>query len=80
MREPLAWMLRRGCAGSNTTADHLQMLGEAIAALPPTFRRKLMITCDGAGASHALISELDQLASRPGYQLIYSVGLGAGQA
>ena len=38
------------------------------------FRRKLMITCDGAGASHALIRELDKLAARPGYQVIYSVG------
>lgn len=74
VREPLAWMLRPGSAGSNTAADHLQILGEAIAALPPAFRRKLMITCDGAGASHALIRELDKLAARPGYQVIYSVG------
>jgi hypothetical protein len=49
-------------------------LGDAIAALPPALRRKLMITCDGAGASHALVKELDRLASRPGYQLVYSVG------
>jgi hypothetical protein len=33
-----------------------------------------MVTCDGAGASHALITRLDQLASRPGHQLTYSVG------
>jgi hypothetical protein len=33
--EPLAGMMRRGSAGSNTTADHLQVLGDAIAALPP---------------------------------------------
>ncbi len=38
VREPLAWMLRPGSAGSNTTADHLRLLGEAIAALPPAFR------------------------------------------
>jgi Transposase DDE domain group 1 len=72
--EPLAWMLRPGSAGSNTAADHLRLLGEAITALPPALRRKLMITCDGAGASHALIQELDRLASRHGYQLTYSVG------
>ena len=47
VREPLAWMLRPGSAGSNTAADHLQILGEAIAALPPAFRRKLMITATG---------------------------------
>ena len=45
--EPLAWMLRPGSAGSNTAADHLRLLDEAITALPPALRRKLMITCDG---------------------------------
>ena len=71
-------MLRPGSAGSNTAADHLQVLREAIAALPPRHRRKLMITCDGAGAGHDLVKELDRLASRPGYQGIYSVGWGLG--
>ena len=37
-------------------------------------RQRLMVTCDGAGASHDLIAHLDTLASRPGYQLIYSGG------
>jgi hypothetical protein len=72
--EPLAWMLRRGSAGSNTAADHLVLLDAAIAALPPGLRRKLMVTADGAGASHALITRLDQLAGRRGYELTYSVG------
>jgi hypothetical protein len=72
--EPLAGMLRPGSAGSNTTADHLTVLDAAIAALPPKHRRRLMVTSDGAGASHGLIERLDQLASRPGYQLVYSVG------
>ena len=47
--EPLAWMLRRGSAGSNTAADHLVLLDAAIAALPPGLRRKLLVTADGAG-------------------------------
>jgi hypothetical protein len=72
--EPLAGMLRPGSAGSNTAADHLAVLDAAITALPPGFRRRLLVTCDGAGASHALIARLDTLAGRPGYQLIYSVG------
>ena len=72
--EPLAGMLRPGSAGSNTTADHLTVLDAAIAALPPKCRRRLMVTCDGAGASHGLLERLDQLASRPGHQLTYSVG------
>jgi hypothetical protein len=33
-----------------------------------------MVTCDGAGASHALVSELDRPAARHGYQLTYPVG------
>ena len=72
-------MLRPGSAGSNTAADHLTVLGEAIAALPPKYRRRLMVTCDGAGASHDLIERLDALAARPGYQLIYSVGWELGE-
>ena len=67
-------MLRPGSAGSNTAADHLAVLDAAIGALPPAFRRRLMVTCDGAGASHDLIARLDELACRRGCQLIYSVG------
>ena len=47
--EPLAGMMRRGSAGSNTTADHLQVLGDAIAARPPKFRRRLMMPRTGPG-------------------------------
>ena len=77
--EPLAGMLRKGSAGSNTVADHLQILEAAITALPPAYRRRLMVTCDGAGASHGLIERLDTLAARPGHQLIYSVGWELGE-
>ena len=72
--EPLAWMLRRGSAGSNTAVDHITLADAAIAALPPAFRRRLMITVDGAGASHDLIGHLDKLAARRGYELTYSAG------
>lgn len=67
-------MVRKGSAGSNTAADHLAVLDDAISALPPQYRRRLMVTADGAGASHALITKLDKLAARPGHSLIYSVG------
>jgi hypothetical protein len=77
--EPLAGMLRPGSAGSNTAADHLAVLDAAISALPPAFRRRVMVTCDGAGASHELITRLDALAARPGYQLVYQVGWGLGR-
>ena len=33
-----------------------------------------MVTADGAGASHDLVTRLDKLAAGPGYQVIYSVG------
>ena len=75
--EPLAGMLRKGSAGSSTTADHIKVADASIAALPPAHRRRLMVTCDGAGASHGLIAHLGKLAARPGYQLIYSVGWGS---
>src|SRR5260221_7905047 len=67
-------MLREGSAGSNTAEDHIKILDQAVAALPPQHRRRLMVTVNGAGASHDLITHLDKLAARPGHQVIYSVG------
>ena len=72
--EPLAWMLRKGSAGSNTAADHIQIVDASIAALPPGWRRNLMVTVDGAGFSHKLVEHLDALARRRGYTLVYSCG------
>jgi hypothetical protein len=72
--EPLAWTLRPGSAGSNTAADHLRLLREAIEALSAALRRRIMVTCDGAGASYDLVKELDRLACRHGYQVTWSVG------
>jgi hypothetical protein len=77
--EPLAGMMRPGSAGPDTAADHLRVLDDAITAVPPACRRRLMVTCDGAGASHALIARLDKLAARRGCQLIYSVGRELGE-
>ncbi len=76
--EPLAGKLRKGSVGSSTVADHLEVLEAAITALPPPYRR-LLVTCDGAGASHGLIARLDALASRPGHHLVYSVGWELGE-
>ena len=77
--EALAGMLRPGPAGSNTTADHLTVLSDAITAVPAKHRRRLMVTCDGAGASHGLIEHLDELARRRGHQLACSVGWELGE-
>jgi hypothetical protein len=72
--EPLAWMLRKGSAGSNTAADHIALVDASLAAVPPAFRRSVMVTCDGAGFSHKLLEHLDTLAARRGHTLIYSCG------
>jgi len=76
--EPLAGMMRKGSAGSNTAEDHITLVDASLAALPPALRRRVMVTCDGAGASHDLIACLDKLASRPGHHLICSVGWALG--
>ena len=72
-------MLRKGSAGSNTAADHITVTDAAIAALPPAFRRNLMVTVDGAGFSHKFLEHLDTLAARRGYTLIYSCGWELGE-
>jgi Transposase DDE domain group 1 len=72
-RESLAAKLRPGCAGSNTTADHIEVLTAAIAQIPARHRRDLLITCDGAGASKDLLHHISGL-NRPGRRVEYSVG------
>ncbi|MFC5099950.1 IS1380 family transposase [Kibdelosporangium philippinense] len=72
--ESLALLLRTGSAGSNTTADHLEVLDAAIAQIPAKHRRNLLVTVDGAGASHGLIKYITALNAKPGRQAHYSVG------
>jgi hypothetical protein len=54
-------LLRPGNAGSNTVADHLGVLSDAIAQIPAACRAKLLIRIDGAGATHELIDHLEAL-------------------
>lgn len=72
--EPVAMLLRPGNAGSNTAADHIAVVKQALAQLPfdPGYRvgRKVMIRTDGAGGSHAF---LEYLTKR---RLGYSIGFG----
>ena len=59
--EALAGKLRAGNAGSNTAADHIAVLEQALAALPAHARPrpgeadspKLLVRSDSAGATHA---------------------------
>lgn len=58
--EALAGLLRKGNAGSNTTADHITVLAQALESLPPAYRPglhnphapQLLMRSDSAGATH----------------------------
>ena len=73
--EPLAVLLRPGNAGSNTAADHITVLREALRQLPGHQSgrrpgRKVLVRIDGAGATHQVLDWLT------GQRLSYSVGFG----
>ena len=59
--DSLAVMLRPGNAGSFTAADHLLVLHAALGQIPAGWRSDLLVTIDGAGASHAVIDYLTRL-------------------
>jgi hypothetical protein len=63
--EQLAALLRPGNAGSNTAADHIEVLEEALAQLPlepqegkRKPRREILARADSAGATHAFAAAL----------------------
>ena len=59
--ESLAMLLRPGNAGANTVADHIRVLGEALAQIPGQAAAKILVRVDGAGATHGLLEHLDAL-------------------
>jgi len=67
-------LLRPGNAGSNTATDLIAVLHEAIAQVPKPYRRRLLVTSDGAGASHALINWLHRQNHAADRTVEYSVG------
>jgi hypothetical protein len=67
--EGLAGILRTGRAGSNTAADHITVLDQALGQLPEAARAgRILVRTDGAGFSHDF---LDHLVKQ---RLEYSVG------
>lgn len=72
--EFLTAKLRTGKAGSNTAADHVEVLTAAIAQVPTAHRKDLLVRCDGAGASHDLLDWLTAQGKVRGRRLEYSVG------
>lgn len=71
--EPLAILLRPGNAGSNTAADHITVIRQALRQLPGHAcgtrpGRKILIRTDNAGCTHAVLSWMHA------QRLSYSVG------
>jgi hypothetical protein len=63
--EPVAGLLRRGNAGSNTAADHVTVLDEALAQIPTHLRQpdaegkvKVLVRTDAAGATHVFTNRI----------------------
>ncbi len=75
----LAVMQRPGNAGSFTASDHVLVLGAALEQVPAEHRRDVLITIDGAGASHDVVDHLTGLNTarqhgRRGRRVEYSIG------
>jgi Transposase DDE domain group 1 len=63
-------MLRPGNAGSNTAADHIEAARLALAQLPRSQRRRVLIRAGSGGGTHDFLTWL----TRPARRLAYSVG------
>jgi hypothetical protein len=77
--ESLAVMLRPGNAGSSTAADHILILDAALAQIPAPWRTDLLVSIDGAGASHEVVEHLSGRNTalthgRRGRRVEYSIG------
>ncbi|MDQ3826805.1 MAG: IS1380 family transposase, partial [Actinomycetota bacterium] len=70
----MALLLRKGSAGSNTVSDHIAVLDEAITQIPAGYRCNLLITVDGAGASHGLVDHITTRNASPRQTVHYSIG------
>jgi len=75
----LAVMLRPGNAGSFTASDHLLVLDAALTQIPARHRADVLVTIDGAGASHEVIDHLTALNTHTahgnrGRRVEYSIG------
>jgi len=71
--EPLAMLLRPGNAGSNTAADHIRVVQDALVQLPFVHGRigvgrQVLVRADGGGGTHKFLNWLT------GQRLSYSIG------
>jgi hypothetical protein len=77
--DSLAVMLRPGNAGSFTASDHIAVLAAAFGQIPATWRTDVLVSIDGAGASHEIIDYLTSLNTAPvhgnrGRRVEYTIG------
>jgi Transposase DDE domain group 1 len=74
--EALAGMLRPGNAGSNTTADHITVLGHALQQIPEQHRYgyPILVRSDSAGSSYEFLAHLRGLREY-GVATEFSVGV-----
>ncbi|WP_433134500.1 IS1380 family transposase [Micromonospora sp. CA-240977] len=73
--EALAGLLREGRAGSNTTADHVTVLDQALAQIPDAHRHgtPILLRSDSAGSSHGFLAHIRSLREQH-VDLRFSVG------
>jgi Transposase DDE domain group 1 len=69
-------LLRKGRAGSNTTADHVLVLKQALAQIPETHRygHEILVRTDSAGCTHGLLAYIRRLRKK-GIRARFSVGV-----
>lgn len=74
--EALAGILRPGRAGSNTVADHVEVLDAALAQIPDEHRRgaPVLVRTDIAGCTHAFLRHIRSLREH-GVDVHFSVGV-----
>jgi hypothetical protein len=77
--EALAGLLRSGNAGSNTAADHITVLDQALQQIPDAYRfgSPILIRSDSAGSSHAFLAHIRSLRDQ-GLRTEFSVGVAIG--
>jgi hypothetical protein len=75
-REALAGLLRPGNAGSNTAADHITVLEQALTHIPEQLRHgsPILVRSDSAGSSHEFLAHLRGLREH-GVDTQFSVGV-----
>ena len=77
--DSLAVMLRPGNAGSFTASDHIAVLDASFGQIPAPSRADVLVTIDGAGASHEIIDHLTAMNTAAvhgnrGRRVEYSLG------